>query len=192
MKGDNGTNRIPRYCCPNHHRTSHAFRCCNHAIRIVSFLGCSPNVNSSWSREQRDGRFIWSYPASVSTCLMSSFCGRNGTPSFTHFSITFSNQRFSNCSPPVDVGSVKLTSDSFCGNMNIQFCCNLWCSSSVIFRNTPPQCRTISFCQYCNGFEQGVARQRLRKHSPTLNNRWGCVFYVVRATPGAGNGPMNS
>jgi hypothetical protein len=57
------------------------------------------------------------------------------TPSFTHLIITFSNQRFSNCSPTatIDVGLVKLTSDRFCGNrvfkMNIQFCC----SSSVIF-----------------------------------------------------------
>jgi hypothetical protein len=29
---------------------------------------------------------------------------------------TISNQRFSNCSPIVDVGVMKLTSDSFCGN----------------------------------------------------------------------------
>jgi hypothetical protein len=35
--------------------------------------------------------------------------------SFMHLSITFSNQRFSNCSPTVDAGFVKLTSDSFCG-----------------------------------------------------------------------------
>jgi hypothetical protein len=38
------------------------------------------------------------------------------TPLSTHLSITFSNQRFSNCSPTVDVGFVKLTSDSFCGS----------------------------------------------------------------------------
>jgi hypothetical protein len=35
------------------------------------------------------------------------------TQTFTHLSITFSNQRFSSCSPAVDVGSVNLTSDSF-------------------------------------------------------------------------------
>jgi hypothetical protein len=38
------------------------------------------------------------------------------TPPFTHLSITFSNQRFRNFSPTVDVGFVNLTSDSFCGN----------------------------------------------------------------------------
>jgi hypothetical protein len=38
------------------------------------------------------------------------------TPSFTHLIITFSDQRFSNCSPTVDVGFVKLMSESFCGN----------------------------------------------------------------------------
>jgi hypothetical protein len=55
------------------------------------------------------------------------------TPSFTHLSITFNNQRFSSCSPTVDAGFVKLTSDSFCGNrvckMNIQFCRHLSYSS---------------------------------------------------------------
>jgi hypothetical protein len=38
------------------------------------------------------------------------------TPLFMHLSITFSNQRFSHCSPIVDVGFVKVTLDSFCGN----------------------------------------------------------------------------
>jgi hypothetical protein len=60
------------------------------------------------------------------------------TPSFTHLSITFSNQRFSNCSPTVDVGMVKLMSGSFYGNrvfeMNIQFYCHLCCRRSVFFR----------------------------------------------------------
>jgi hypothetical protein len=60
------------------------------------------------------------------------------TPSFTHLSITFSNRRFSSCSPTVDVGF--LTSDSFCGNrvfkMNtylVLLSCYL-CYSGVIFR----------------------------------------------------------
>jgi hypothetical protein len=42
--------------------------------------------------------------------------GCDRTPSITHLSITFNNQRFYNCSPTVDVGFVKLTLDSFCGN----------------------------------------------------------------------------
>jgi hypothetical protein len=50
-------------------------------------------------------------------------------PSFTHLNITFSKQRFSNCSPTVDAGFVSLTSDSICVNrifkMNVQFCCHL-------------------------------------------------------------------
>jgi hypothetical protein len=37
------------------------------------------------------------------------------TPSFTHLSIKFSNQRFSNYNPTVDIGFVKLMSDRFCG-----------------------------------------------------------------------------
>jgi hypothetical protein len=43
---------------------------------------------------------------------------------FTHLSITFSNKRFTSCSPTVIVGFVKLTLNRFCGNevfkMNMQ------------------------------------------------------------------------
>jgi hypothetical protein len=74
------------------------------------------------------------------------------TPSFTYLCITFSNQRFGSCSLTVDVGFVKLTSDSFCGNrvykMNIELCCHLCCSSCVIFWNRSSQCMTVSFCQW--------------------------------------------
>jgi hypothetical protein len=72
------------------------------------------------------------------------------TPSFTHLSVTFSNQRFSNCNPTVDVGFVKLTSVSFCRNRVFKknivlLSCHLCCSSSVIFRNSPSQCtRSLS------------------------------------------------
>jgi hypothetical protein len=37
-------------------------------------------------------------------------------PLFMYLSIAFSNQRLTNYSLTVDVGFVKLTSDSFCGN----------------------------------------------------------------------------
>jgi hypothetical protein len=46
--------------------------------------------------------------------------------------------------------------------------------------------------EYFNGFDQRVARQQLCIYGPASNNRWGFVFYVVRATPNAGNGLMNS
>jgi hypothetical protein len=75
MKGNNGINKIPRYSCPNHQRTSPVFYFWNCEVRIVSFLGCSPNVNSSWCREQCEGRLIWPYHARFSSCLMSKFYG---------------------------------------------------------------------------------------------------------------------
>jgi hypothetical protein len=54
------------------------------------------------------------------------------------------------------------------------------------------KCRRYAhFISYRNGFDQRVARQQLCKHDPTRNNRWGCVFHVVRPTPSTGNGPMN-
>jgi hypothetical protein len=59
------------------------------------------------------------------------------TPSFTHLSVIFCNQRFRNCSPTVDVGFVKLASDSVCGNrvfkFNIQFCCPVTCAAAVLW-----------------------------------------------------------
>jgi hypothetical protein len=33
--------------------------CWNQEFRIVGFLECSPNINSSWCRKQHDGRLIW-------------------------------------------------------------------------------------------------------------------------------------
>jgi hypothetical protein len=59
MKGNNGTNRILYHDIVA--QTS-VFHCLNQAFRIVGFLGRSPNVNSSWCREQREGRLIWPFP----------------------------------------------------------------------------------------------------------------------------------
>jgi hypothetical protein len=77
MKVNNGTNRISRYCSPNYHRTSPVFHCSNQAFRIVGFLGCFPNVNSSWCREHREDRLIWPYHARVSSCLTYRLYGRD-------------------------------------------------------------------------------------------------------------------
>jgi hypothetical protein len=131
MKGNDGTNRIPRYCCQNHNRTFTVFHCWNQAFRIVGFFGRSPNTNSSWCREQREGWLIWPYHVHVSSCLMSRSYGHDTIVyAFEHYF-----QKFSNCSPTLDVGFVKLTSDSFCWNrvfkMNILFCCRVICATVV-------------------------------------------------------------
>jgi hypothetical protein len=52
------------------------------------------------------------------------------------------HHRFSNCSPTVDVGFAKLKQNSSVETesssfKNIQFCCHLECSSSVILRRNP-------------------------------------------------------
>jgi hypothetical protein len=92
------------------------------------------------------------------------------TPSSMHLSITFINQRFSSCSPTVDVGFVKLTLDSFFRNkvftMNIQFYCPVTCAAVVgTFRNSPSLCATISLCQCW--------------FSPTVPLRW-CWRPIIR------------
>jgi hypothetical protein len=133
-----------------HDRISPVFHCWNQAFLIVDFLGCSPNINSHWCREQLEGRLIWPYQARISSCLMSRFYGRDTIVyASEHY---FHKRRFSSCSPTVDVEFLKLTLDSLCENrvleMNeYQFFCHLCCSSCVIVRNNPSQCTMISFCQ---------------------------------------------
>jgi hypothetical protein len=44
------------------------------------------------------------------------------------WALLFSNQKFSNCTPTVDVGFIKHTSDSFCGNRALKMytsCCHV-------------------------------------------------------------------
>jgi hypothetical protein len=135
MNRNNGTNRIPWYCCPDHHRTAPMFKCWNEAFQIVGFLVCSPNVNYSWlgngMKDDSSDHIRHAFP--VIWCPGCTLM----TPAFTHLSVTFTNQRIINCSPTMDVGFVKLTLHSFCVyrvfRMNIQFCCHLCCSSSVNF-----------------------------------------------------------
>jgi hypothetical protein len=72
------------------------------------------------------------------------------TPLFMQLSIIFSNQRFSNCSPTMDVGCVKLKLDSFCGNSvfkmySVLLPSHLCCSSAVIFQNNASQCTISSY-----------------------------------------------
>jgi hypothetical protein len=79
MKGNNGTNRILYHdiAAQTINRTSPVFHCWNQAFRSVVFLVCSPNVNCSWCREQRERRFIWPHHVRVSACLISMFYGRD-------------------------------------------------------------------------------------------------------------------
>jgi hypothetical protein len=95
MKGINGTSRIPRYCSSHHYWTSHVSRLSvgiRNSGRIVSLLTRSPNVNSPWCGEEREGPYhtfpVASWPGLTVV-----------TPSFKHLSITFSNHHtFSDCS----------------------------------------------------------------------------------------------
>jgi hypothetical protein len=122
--------------------------------RLGELHRCSEITSGSWATPHypicshslaviRPWRLIMGPPEYCTTILLLK-------PSFTYLNITFSIQRFSNCSPTMNVGFVKLTGYSFCGNkvlkMNIQFCCYLCCT--MIFRNNPSQCTTIYFCQF--------------------------------------------
>jgi hypothetical protein len=61
-KGNNGTNWILYHNIGTETITeSPVFHCWNQAFWIVGFLGCSPNKNSSWCREQHEGQLIWAH-----------------------------------------------------------------------------------------------------------------------------------
>jgi hypothetical protein len=77
MKGNNGTNRIPKCCCPNHHRTSPEFHCCNQVFHMVGFLGCSPDINSSDVGYSVENNLSDHITHTCSSCVMSSFYGCN-------------------------------------------------------------------------------------------------------------------
>jgi hypothetical protein len=110
MKGNNGTNRIL------YHDTS--------AQTIIEPPACFI-VGTRHSRLSASLRVLQTFPdagnrvkddpLTISRAFPVVWCPGFVvvTPSFTHLSITFSNQRFINCSRTVDVGFVKLTSDSF-------------------------------------------------------------------------------
>jgi hypothetical protein len=124
---------VPWYCHPNDHRISPVFHFWNQAFQIVGFPRCSLYVNSSGCREQHEGWVIWPY------CMRFKLSDVQVLRSWHHrlriWTVLFSNQTSSNCSPTVDVGFVKVTLDRFCGKrvFSIQFCCHLCCSSCVIF-----------------------------------------------------------
>jgi hypothetical protein len=125
-------NRIPRYCCPNHHRIYPMFLYWNQAFRIVGFLGCFPNVNSSLCREEREGWLMRPYHECVSSCLMSMFYGRDTiVDASDHYRSLLSVIRgLAMAALPymLDLGSSHRT--VFVGTrsskMNIQFCSTLW------------------------------------------------------------------
>lgn len=61
VKGNSGTNRMPRYYWPDHHSTLPVFHYRNRAFWRIE---CAPNVNSSWCRNSvKDDRLIWIYHA---------------------------------------------------------------------------------------------------------------------------------
>jgi len=96
----------------------------NQTFRNAGFLARSANINPAWRWEQREGWLIWPY-------YVFPFIRRPDfmiiTPSFSPFSIVFSNQRFSTCSPTVDVGFVKLSSN-WVRKMNIEY----WCTFAAV------------------------------------------------------------
>jgi len=119
------------------------FHSWNQAFRFISFLEHSPNTNLAWCQEQHKGLLIWPYYIfPIIRCPDFMII----TPSFSSWSVVFSNQRFNNCSSTTDIGFVKLLSGCFCGNgvfkLNIKFCCCLCCSSSDFYRQ--------SSSMYCN------------------------------------------
>lgn len=73
------------------------------------------------------------------------------TPSFSHFSVEFSNERFWNRSSSIDVRFVKFSVIFFVETgfkMDIEFCCYFYCSSFMLLRYNLSQYKAV-FDDYC-------------------------------------------
>jgi hypothetical protein len=127
--------------------------CWNQVFQIVGFPGCSQNINSSWCTKT-----AWRKTHLTSHHHMIPVAWCQGfmvvTPLFTHLSVIISNQRFSKCSPNMNVGFVKFMFDSFCWNRVFKTEQYSVLLSPVpqqfqFFWNNPSQCTMIylSFCQ---------------------------------------------
>ena len=129
LKSNYRTSRIQRYCCPTYHTSAPMLHSWNQAFRIIGLLGHSPNINLDWCWEQHEWWLIWQYyifPIIRCQSFMIT------TPTFSPFGIAFSNKRFSNCSPTMDVGFLKLSSDPVSSwnrvfKMHTEFCRHLRC-----------------------------------------------------------------
>ena len=82
----------------------------NQAFSILASLGVLQNINPAWCWEQCAGQLKWPY-------YIFPIIRRPGfmmiTPSFSPFSVVFSNHSLTNCSSTVDVQFPKLPSDCF-------------------------------------------------------------------------------
>jgi hypothetical protein len=120
MKGNNGTNR--------HCTTILLLKSSQNLIRLSLLEPDIPNCKLPWVFSER--KTLPDVGNSVkedsSACIMHTlsvvWCPgfMVVVPSFTHLSITFSNQRFSNCSSTADIVSVKLTSDGCLWKQGLQ------------------------------------------------------------------------
>jgi hypothetical protein len=132
---DNNRTTAPQYCCHKPVQNLPHVSLFEPGILDCRLPWCCPNISSSYVKinvkDDSSDRIMWAFPVVWCPGFMVV------TPSFRHLSTTFSNLRFSNCSPSMDARFVKLTSDSFCGNrvfkMNIQFFCPDTCAANCDF-----------------------------------------------------------
>jgi hypothetical protein len=162
--------KIPQYCSPNHHGTSAMLNWWNRTRHFeLLFLECSPNVNSSWCRKQREGRLIrphhecvfqlsdvlvlWSWHHHLRIWALLFVIRGSGIAALPWMlRLRSSRQRFF-----VETGSSTWIFNSAA----VHLC---W-SRCMISRNNPSQCTTISFCQCW--------------FSPTVPLRW-CYLPMIR------------
>jgi hypothetical protein len=138
---------LPR---PSQNLPMFAFYCLNQAFPIVGFLECSPNVNSSWCREQRDGRLICFQLSDVQVLW-----------SWHHRSRIWA---LLTVIRGLAVAAIPWIFDLLSSLRTVfveTVCCRLCCSNCVIFRNNSSQCTTIYLC-HC-------------WFSHTVSLRWFCL-----------------
>ena len=117
MQGNDGTEKILRYTCPNHHWSTSVLHCGKKAVRVVSFSGLPPHINSPCSWEKIESGLVGEYP-------QYSFVFRPdlviSTPLQPLLNVDSEKQKFLDGSSSMISGFIELTVNIFGWNRIIQ------------------------------------------------------------------------
>ena len=133
MEGNEETVKISWYGCPNHHWSTSVHHCGKKAVRIVSFSGLPPHINSPCSLEKRKNGLVGEYSLLL---LVFSPALVISTPFQPLLNVDSGRQRFPDGGSSMISSFIELTANSFGRNWTIQMLTQLsshfGCSSPML------------------------------------------------------------
>jgi hypothetical protein len=148
MKGNNGTNRTLYHDIVAQTITEPS-PCFTVGTRYSGLSVHQMRVNSSWCKEEHKGRFVWPNHVIVSSWLIIQVLwSRHHRLCIWALFKVITGLAIAALPWMLDLWNSRknvFVEKGF--QTDIHFCCQLCCSCSVIFRNSPSQYTMISFCQ---------------------------------------------